>query len=79
MGLTLRTSGLQETRMYFALKLPIQINLYTIEITFFLVRPQDLLKQVRESLEKVDVIVTSGGVSMGEKVSFIINLLTRAL
>jgi len=33
----------------------------------YLVRPQDLLKQVRESLEKVDVIVTSGGVSMGEK------------
>ena len=30
--------------------------------------PQSLLNQVKDALDKVDVIVTSGGVSMGEKV-----------
>ena len=31
--------------------------------------PESLLKQIQEALEQVDVLVTSGGVSMGEKVS----------
>jgi molybdopterin biosynthesis enzyme len=33
-------------------------------------RADDLLSQILDVLDKVDVIVTSGGVSMGEKVCF---------
>ena len=29
--------------------------------------PQSLFDQIREALKKVDVVVSSGGVSMGEK------------
>jgi len=34
-------------------------------------RPEALLNQVKEALNHVDVIITSGGVSMGEKVCLI--------
>ena len=32
-------------------------------------RPESLLKQIQAALKQVDILVTSGGVSMGEKVS----------
>ena len=34
----------------------------------FINRPGSVLMKIRSALDKVDVLVTSGGVSMGEKV-----------
>jgi len=41
--------------------------------------PESLLKQVQDALGRVDVLVTSGGVSMGEKVSVLTGTVLHTL
>lgn len=39
-------------------------------MSLFLCSPDDLLNALNEGISRADVIITSGGVSMGEKVQF---------
>lgn len=44
------------------------LSLWLTYLSLFLSSPDDLLNALNEGISRADVIITSGGVSMGEKV-----------
>lgn len=44
------------------------ISVVTVTVNFVSSSPDDLLNALNEGISRADVIITSGGVSMGEKV-----------
>lgn len=45
-----------------------------VTVNFVFSSPDDLLNALNEGINRADVIITSGGVSLGEKVDLFVNL-----